>query len=340
MDRKMFTLIAVPLLAIALAASAVAFVPGMLNAFSAGTSNATSVGAPTWKTGDTWTYNVSLAADADQVLPGEMVPQTTTAYPSAFVLGTVTETVAGSVSTDYGPAWNTTVDATLRFGEPQPLVGSQPAMGSLSMPGVSVSGFVWYRQSDLAPIYSVKTVDLERSWTVNGSTFWGLDLLANGTYSLSYRSTTQVWYHPALAIWQFPMQANESWNVSANATIRDDSTFAFMGPNVTFETNHTVTFTVPVRFAIQTGSFEDITTPAGTFRALKVSAYHRVMPEVPDADAGAMMNLTESTDLEMPHALSSAWFSSQAGNVVKAVGFLGGVDGPRVELDLVSYSYS
>ncbi len=340
MNRKMLTLLAVPLLAIAVAVSAVAFVPGILNALSAGPSTATSIAAPAWKVGDTWTYNVSLAsADAGEVLPGAMTTQWTMPT-SAFVLGTLTETVVGSVSTDYGPAWNATWVATLHFGEPQPMNGSQPQFGTLSLPAVTVSGFEWFRESDLAPVYAVKTVDLASTWTATWGNLTYMGTLANATYSMRYFATTEIAYHPPLAVYQFPLTENESWNVTSNATVHYASAFGFTGPNVTFQTSHSVNFTVPLDFTMRTGLFDNVTTPAGTFRALSVSTYRGHAWSIPDRDASAMMNLTSATDVEMPHSLVTAWFSSSVGNVVKADVGLGGFVGPRVELDLVSYSYS
>ena len=338
MQRKTLALIAVPLLAIALAASAVAFVPGILTAFSAGPTPATSVSAPTWKVGDTWTYNVSLAPmDVREVLPEEMLLQPASTNET-LVLGTLTETVVGNVSTSYGPAWNTTVTANLRFGEPQPVGSMEPMLEPTSMPAVAITGFVWYRASDLAPVYALKTVHMMDTWNTSLGTFGDFGTLANATYSLSYTATTEIWYHPPLAVWQFPLMENESWNVSSNATIHFASVFEFEGPNVTYDSNHSATFVVPLDFAMRTGTFADVSTPAGTFHALSVSASHREFPEIADTDASAMMNLTGETDFATPHAFASAWFSGQVGNVVKADLGLG-FEGPRVELDLVSYSY-
>ncbi len=339
MDRKMLTLLAVPLLALAVAASAVALVPGILNAFSAGPTNATSIATPAWKVGDTWTYNVSFGTtDTAQVLPGEML--TEPSMPTqALVVGQLTETVVGRVSTPYGQAWNTTVDVSMDFGQPQPMVGTQPVMQPMTMPAATVSGFVWYRASDLAPVFAQKTVTLSHTWTANASTFLGYTVLGNATYTLSYTSTTQVWYHPPLTVWSFPLVENESWNATSNATIHYASTFEFTGPNMTFEASHSANFTVPIGFGMRTGAFENVTTPAGTFRALSVSAFRGEAPVLPDRDASATMNLTGEMDFEMPHPMASAWFSGQVGNVVKAdVGL--GFEGPRVELDLVSYSFS
>lgn len=342
MNRKMLAILAVPLLAIAIAASAVAFVPGILNTLSPGPSTATSISAPTWKVGDAWTYNVSFPSlESQQVLPGEMMQP---AMPTeAFVLGTLKETVVGSVSTDYGSAWNVSLDVTMGFHEPTPVVGPQPVLEPMSLPAVSVSGFAWYRTSDLAPVYVQKTATLASTWTVSTGNMTGFGILANATYSLTHTSTTRIWYHPPLTLWNFPLQENESWNVSSNATIRYASSFAFSGPNITFESNHTANFTVPLRFTVHTGTFEDVATPAGTFHALSVSVFHREPLVIPDRDASATMNLTGETDLDMPPALATSWFSGQVGNVVKTdLGLAGfnGFEGPRVELDLVSYSYS
>jgi hypothetical protein len=82
----------------------------------------------------------------------------------------------------------------------------------------------------------------------------------------------------------------------------------------------------------------DVTTPAGTFRALPVSLSRGVV--VPDRDASAVMNLTAGADLDLPHAFATGWFSGQVGNVVRATMASPTFDGPRIELDLVSYSYS
>lgn len=337
MNRKMLTMLAVPLLAIALAASAVAFVPGILNAFSAAPT-VTSIAAPAWKVGDSWTYNVSLAStSAGDVLPEEMIAQSWTTG-EALVVGTVKKTVVGNVSTDYGPAWNMTVESSLRVNEPQSTNETQSMLTTYAMPAAEVTGFVWYRQSDLAPVYALKSVHLSSTWTSSWGNWSGWGMLANGTYSVTYSSTIQLWYHPPLAIWQFPLEANESWNVTSNATIRHDSSFDFEGPNFTYSSNHSATFTVPLELGIRTGTFEDVTTPAGTFRALSVSVAHREPFEVPDRDTGAIMNLTGGSDVDTAPPFATAWFSGQVGNVVKAS--VGGAWGPRVELDLVSYTYS
>lgn len=336
--RSSWLILAVPLAALVLAIAAVAMVPGILNG-SSPTTLATSIAAPSWKVGDRWTYNLSFAPMREaQILPPEMTP----AMPSAnesFVVGTLTETVAGSVSTSYGDAWNVTLNATFDFEPPQPIPLDQPMMTVRSMPSVSTSGFVWLRQSDLAPVYSWKQVVLTRNWTLSFGAVGGYGMMSNATYTLTYHATTQVWYRPPLAIFRFPLEENTTWNVTSNATVRFASTFQVEGPNVTFSSQHEANFTSPLAFAMRTGFFADVTTPAGTFRALPVSALRSErVPVVWDRDASAVMNLTGDMDLEMPHAFATAWFSEQTGNVVKTTSGGAFIDGPRVELDLVSYT--
>lgn len=328
------------MVALAIAVSAVAIVPGMLSALSPAPA-VTSIAAPAWKVGDRWTYNVSLApAGEDEILPQEMMPSSPMTV-APLVVGTLTETVAGSVSTDSGPAWNTTLSGDLNLWTPAPMTGAQTALEPLSMRTVTVTGFVWLRQSDLAPVFSEKSVHMDATWTLSfGNDTW-YGMLANATYTLTYDATTQVWYHPPLAIWQFPLEQNTSWDVRSNATIGYASTFAISGPNVTWQSNHTAAFTLPVDFSMHTGFFENVTTPAGTFRALPAWASRGpVFPEVPDRDASALMNLTEETDLAMPRGFATAWFSASAGNVVKATTFTEGFEGPRIQMDLVSYTFS
>jgi hypothetical protein len=338
--RKSLMWLAVPTIALVVAVSAVAFLPGMLNALSQGPA-ATSVAAPAWKVGDRWTYNVSLAPmGEEEVLPQAMASSSPT-IAQPLVVGTLTETVAGDVSTDSGPAWNVTLSGGLAVGEPRTMAGIQTASEPLSVRTVAVTGFVWVRQSDLAPVYAEKSVHMDASWTLSlgNRTLYGM--LENATYSLAYDATIQVWYHPALAIWQFPLEENTTWAVRSNATILYASSFAISGPNVTFASNRTATFTVPVNLSMHTGFFENVTTPAGTFRALPVwAARGPFSADVPDRDASAMMNLTSETDLAMPRTFATAWFSPEVGNVVRVDTYGARLEGPRLEIDLVSYTFS
>ena len=337
--RKSLLWLAVPTLALVLAVAAVAFVPGILNAPRSDLT-ATSIPAPSWAVGDKWTYNVSLAS-TDQ---GELLPQEMTMQPAvpaeAFLLGTLTETVSGSVSTPYGAAWNVTLDGTFGSAPPRPIIFGTPTTQSVTGPTVTLTGYAWLRQSDLAPIYTLKSVHMEKNWTFTYNSTWYAGMMGNATYTFAFDATTQVWYAPALAIWQFPLEENTSWNVTSNATVHYASSFSVTGPNVTFSASHAANFTVPLRFSEHTGFFENVTTPAGTFRALPISASRASMRlQSSDPDANAVMNFTDASDLELPHPIATAWMSAQTGNVVKATFWTSLIDGPRIEVDLVSYTF-
>ncbi len=76
-------------------------------------------------------------------------------------------------------------------------------------------------------------------------------------------------------------------------------------------------------------------------RALPAWASHGSRyAEIPDRDAGATMNLTGGTDLEAPRPFATVWFSAAAGNVVRADFGAATFDGPRLELDLASYTFT
>lgn len=336
---KTLMLFAVPMVALAFAVSAVALAPGILHAMGPSPA-ATPIPAPTWKVGDSWTYNVSMAlGSGEEILPQAMVQSSPMPVPFPLT-GTLTMTVAGAVSTNEGEAWNTTLSGSLALAPLRPIILSVPTTQTSSLSGVTQSGFVWLRQSDLAPIYSKKTVQIVATWNMSMGNRTIFPPFMNGTYSVTYTATTEVSYHPALAIWQFPLHENATWDVRSNATIRYASTFEFQGPNVTFATNRSVAFTVPVDFSVHTGLFENVTTPAGTFEALPAWASRGpVFPAIPDPDASAMMNLTADTELAVPHGFGTSWFSAQAGNVVRVDAYPASFVGPFVRLDLVSYTY-
>ncbi len=339
MVRKTLALLAVPAVVLAIAVSGVAFVPGILNAMGPGPA-ATSIGAPAWKVGDSWTYNVSVTPRlGSEILPQAMVLAGST-YATVPMDGTLTMTVSGSVNTDQGDAWNTTLSGSLGMNPLRPIPMTDPAVQTASRHSVSTTGFAWYRQSDLAPIYSLKTVAVSMTWNLTMGNWSMYHPMMNGTYTLTYTATTGVSYHPALTVWRFPLEENATWDVRSNATIHYASTFSILGPNLTYETNRSVSFTVPLAFSMHTGLMESVTTPAGTFDALPVWASRGPsFLQVPDPDASAMMNLTADSDFAMPHGFATAWFSAQAGNVVRVDANPPGCDGPSIRLDLVSYTY-
>src|SRR6266704_3506785 len=55
-----------------------------------------------------------------------------------------------------------------------------------------------------------------------------------------------------------------------NATINVWKVWRFEGPDWYVEKGRNATFTVPIRFLLASGMFEDVTTPAGTFSAIPV----------------------------------------------------------------------
>lgn len=338
MLRKGLLALGVPTVALIVAVAALAFVPGFASHLSRNPA-AFSIPAPSWAVGDAWTYNVSLASmAAGDVLPPEMTPPTLPV--EAYLHGTVAERVASSVSTAEGDAWNVTLSGDLSLEPPRPIVMDGPVVQGVSGPNVTWSGFAWVRQSDLALIYSLKTMHLERNWTLTYGTWDGYGMLANGTYTLTYDATLSVAYAPALTVWRFPLQENVTWNVTSNASVDYASTFQILGPNVTYASHHAGNFTVPVAFTMQTGMMGNATTPAGTFDAIPVSATRKpVSPKPLDPEAAAVLNLTGETDLDMPRAFATAWFSAQAGNLVKATYASPLFDGPRLEMDIVSYTY-
>ncbi len=338
MIRRSLLVLAVPTVALIVAVSALAFVPGFISHLS-GNPTASSIPAPSWAVGDRWTYNVSLASLAEgDVLPPQMTPPSLPI--EAYLHGTITETVASSASTPEGAAWNVTLTGNLSSEPPRPIIMGTPIAQGLLGPNATWSGFAWVRQSDLALVYSWRSVHVERNWTLTYGAWSGYGMTGNATYTFTYNATLAVAYHPALAVWSFPLTENATWNVTSNATVDYASEFQVLGPNVTFASRHAGNFTLPIAFEMHSGLLGSATTPAGTFSALPVSASRRpVAPWVADPDASAVLNLTGQTDLDMPRAFATAWFSSQAGNVVRASFASVYFDGPRVELDLVSYTY-
>ena len=341
--QKLSLVLAVPLVALALALAAVAVAPSMLNALAPGsTPSPLETSVPSWKVGDTWTYNISIGSVAERALmPREMIVE---APPNdTMVLGTLKETVVGSVSTEYGPAWNVTQNVSLLRGRSAPGTRPEPMMDSLSMPQVGVTGFVWYLQSSLAPVYAYKSVQMERTWNLTTPTETSVldHMTLNGTYTLSYEAGTEIWYHPALSVLEFPLTENATYNVTSNETIHTWSSFDVTGPAGSYGWEHHANFTVPLDLSMRTGMFENVTTAAGTFRSLPVAVYHEAYAaRLPGSDSGVLVNLSDGCDpIPMPHAFATAWFSDQVGNVVRADIGMGGFGGSRIELSLVSYSY-
>jgi len=273
---------------------------------------AETISVPTWHVGDSWTYNVSFGRPMDEGGLG----------PSGFH-GEITKSVAAVESTGNGEAYNVTVDGAFAFEGFTALTES----GEVHLSDANVGGYTRYRTSDLAKILEARTLQISGSVSA-----------FNRTLDVSYSSTVTVSFDPPLAVWQFPLAENATWNVTSNATIHYAASYELVGTNLSFGTTHWANLTLPVRFAVRTGMFEDVTTPAGTFRALEASAYPapiRFAP--PERAASLLLNTTEEPILAPPHPFARAWFSGNVGNVVKAVSW-GSYDlGGRLEIVLVAY---
>ncbi len=281
------------------------------NTQAATSPNVTSILPPSWTAGQAWTYNVSLTRIAPEVIGS---------YGDGLH-GVVTETVLGTVPTAFGDAYNVSLAGTFAMQGAYSIAAPQ----SIGAANVSVHGYVWYRTSDLATIEAVRWVHFQHSTTVDNMT-WTTDLSAS----------IRIDYDPPLATWQFPLQSNESWNVSSNASVRYASAFELNGPNVTFGTTHYANATIPIRFHMETFEFSNVTTPAGTFWSLQASTLvGPVVMQLPDRGTDEGVNATTDLLTEPLHPIANLWFSAQVGNVVSDVNWFGPV---RYEANLVAYS--
>ncbi len=182
----------------AIAISAVAFGPAALRDLGSpkapgqtGTGpQATSIERPTWYQGDTWTYTVNTTSAG-------LRPD----GPSAS--GSLTRTVVSadasrdnvSLAGSFHIRWM--VDVT-------PAAGMADASRMVACGGMfenaTLGGYTWYQASDLAIIKEVRTLE------VGGSTTTPM-----GTYRASYKAAVETTFDPALKVWSFPLQANETW---------------------------------------------------------------------------------------------------------------------------------
>jgi hypothetical protein len=193
----------------------------------------------------------------------------------------------------------------------------------------TLGGYTWYRASDLAIVKEVRTLD------VQGST-----MTPTGPYLASYKAFVETSYEPALKVWAFPLQPNETWMASSNATIRAAAHWHLTGPNVSWDVVSIFNAKVPVRLFLHSGEAETVVTPAGSFSAISVSAGH---PDLDVARATALdaspnraMGLDHESPIERDHS-GLAWFSGTAKNVVQAHLFTLGF---RLTLALRSYHLS
>src|SRR5207249_4275613 len=75
----------------------------------------------------------------------------------------------------------------------------------------------------------------------------GSSTTAAGIYDASYSATIETTFDPALNVWSFPLQANETWNATSTATVHGWIQWQLSGPNATWKEASNFTYTEPVR---------------------------------------------------------------------------------------------
>jgi len=314
-------LIAITIALVGIAVAAVAFGPANLAKLGSptgpNTPQASSIGVPTWHVGDSWTYNVN-STPPDVIIAGP-----TWGGPS--LTGTLTRTVAAADGSQY----NVTVHGSFHLaGVFDPARdGNETNSSTLLFPPVmenaTVDGYALYRASDLAELKEVRTVQLKSAlWT------------ARGWFNTSYTATVQTTYEPALNIWSFPIEENETWNVSSNATIHAMIAWRFDGPNDSFGFWHNFKVTVPIRLTLHSGELENVTTPAGTFASIPVRVALPTIDRLATDDREGPVVGLGGDECGQPRLAAEAWFSGDVGNAVKAVSFIGGM---KIVAELASF---
>src|SRR2546426_1699985 len=252
MQRKFLAVIVVALVA-AVAIASVAFGPDALRNLSNPGSNPnrpgtgtgpqpTAVEVPTWAQGDSWTYDVNASSSGLQ-------PD----GPAAS--GHVTRTVVSASGSQY----NVSLEGSLHIRwmiDPTPLADGSGApamtMARSMLENATVGGYSWYRASDLALQREVRTVSVGGSSTT-----------AAGIYDASYSATVETTFDPALSVWSFPLQANETWNATSTATVHGWIQWQLSGPNATWKEAADFTYTEQVRLFLLRGAVVDVPHPAG-----------------------------------------------------------------------------
>lgn len=278
------------------------------------TGSGTSYSAPSWATGDYWTYNVSVGHAG----------MTTQSWDAPLLLGTVTKTVRGTESTPAGTAYNVTVSASFAMNDSF----SGMETSSSTYRSANVTGYVLYRTTDLARVAEAWEMDL------SGSTTWD-----NTTFAYSFVAKTWASYDPPLAVWKFPLTENATWNATSNVSVVHWSQSVLTYGNRTYEWNHTWNGTVHVDLALQSGEAANVTVPAGTFGAIPVSVDTQPGDVLGDRVANEIWNVTRSTDDGPSGPAVQLWYSGQVGNVVKATARMGPWDAMALEADLVAYHH-
>lgn len=279
------------------------------------TPQASSIGVPTWHLGDTWTYSVNASSAG-------------TTWSDFFVAGTLTRAVTASGGGQYNVSLRGSfhVDRLVDLAQSGDFGNATIMLWSHTfMENATVDGYTLHRTSDLAVQRDVRTVRL------TGSIWTGV-----GTFNASYTTKVDTTFEPALNVWAFPINENETWNVSSNATIHVWTKWRLDAPNEYFEFGHNFTVKLPIRLLARSGFLEDVTTPAGTFSAISVRI------SLPAVDVGTDDRLTPAMGIGadgwmQPRVPAMAWFSGDVGNVVKAATAFAGA---RILTELIAFHRS
>lgn len=323
MQRKTLVIIAGVVAAVAIAA--IAFGPAGLVNLSAPTTNRdepgnggnpgpqpTALDVPTWHEGDSWTYEVNASSD-----------ETIRDGPSAT--GSITRTIVSADASTY----NVSVQGSFHARWTLNPIPHGDAAGSIMLDyhmffeDVTVNGYTWVRTSDLAIVKEVRTVHFEGTFETDA-----------GAHNASYTATVETTYDPALNVWAFPIEANETWNATSTATVHISTDWRVDDPHGAWEFGQDLSMTRDVRLFMMSGAAEDIETPAGTFPSIPVRIG---LPALGRAETSDLMDVAAGLDHDVPvprdHFVET-WFSGTAKNVVKVSLFLGGF---KVDLALGAY---
>src|SRR5256885_11966451 len=96
--------------------------------------------------------------------------------------------------------------------DPTPVADPSGASAMMMCRGIlenaTLSGYSWYRASDLALMKEVRSVSVR-----------GSSMTTAGMYDASYSATIETTLDPALDVWYFPLHANQTSDPTSNATV-------------------------------------------------------------------------------------------------------------------------
>jgi len=256
---------------------------------------------PSWHEGDRWTYEVNASSSHESPVA---------AYEgAASATGNLTRTVVSADETMYNVSVEATFHAQWMLNPTPDEVGASGSTmldDRMSFKDVTVDGYTWYRTSDLAILKEVRTVAFGGSFQTD-----------SGSYNVSYTATVETTYDPAFDVWAFPLDANDTWNATSNATVHVMTNWTVESPHGAWGFWKDLTFTRPVRLFLMSGAPEAIVTPAGTFPSIPVRIG---LPHIDREQASDHTEGAEGLDHDVPVARDhsvEAWWSGTAKNVVQ-----------------------